>query len=59
MQTCSSRIKTAVQGVRDASSSEEDLKTMANMYSAALENEIRKDGRCDSLALFISSIAYS
>ncbi|BDA48856.1 THO complex subunit 2 [Coccomyxa sp. Obi] len=38
-------IKAAVQGVRDTDSSEDDLKTMANMYSVALENEIRKPGR--------------
>lgn len=46
MSICASRLKVAVQGVRDAASSEDDLKTMANMYSVALENEIRKPGRC-------------
>ncbi len=38
-------IKAAVLGVRDTESSEDDLKTMANMYSVALENEMRKPGR--------------
>ena len=55
MSVCASRLKMAVQGVRDAASSEDDLKTMANMYSVALENEIRKPGRCAGLLLTCNS----
>lgn len=40
------RIKTAVLAVRDTGSNSDDLKTMANMYSVALESESRKAGRC-------------
>jgi hypothetical protein len=41
------RIKTAVLAVRDTASNSDDLKTMANMYSVALEAESRKSGRCE------------
>lgn len=46
ISSCAARLKIAVASVRDAAASEDDLKTMANMYSVALENEIRKPGRC-------------